>query len=61
MARITTHPGEVLREEFMVPLGLSANALSRIGRAAKPDHRDHLSAAIADHGAAIADHVWPRA
>jgi antitoxin HigA-1 len=28
MARIRTHPGEVLREEFMKPLGLSANALS---------------------------------
>ena len=27
--RIMTHPGEVLREEFMVPLGLSANALAR--------------------------------
>ncbi len=27
--RIRTHPGEVLREEFMVPLGISANALSR--------------------------------
>jgi addiction module HigA family antidote len=27
--RVSTHPGEVLREEFMVPLGLSANALSR--------------------------------
>ena len=26
--RITTHPGEVLREEFMVPLGLSATALA---------------------------------
>ena len=24
-----THPGEVLREEFMVPLSLSANALAR--------------------------------
>jgi addiction module HigA family antidote len=23
------HPGEVLREEFMVPLGLSANALAK--------------------------------
>lgn len=23
------HPGEVLREEFMVPLGLSSNALAR--------------------------------
>jgi addiction module HigA family antidote len=30
MARIRTHPGEVLREEFMVPLGLSANALGRM-------------------------------
>jgi len=28
-ARIRTHPGEVLREEFMVPLGVSINALSR--------------------------------
>jgi antitoxin HigA-1 len=27
--RIHTHPGEILREEFMVPLELSANALSR--------------------------------
>ncbi len=28
MTRIHTHPGEVLREEFMRPLGLSANALA---------------------------------
>jgi addiction module HigA family antidote len=28
MARIRTHPGDVLREEFMRPLGLSANALA---------------------------------
>jgi antitoxin HigA-1 len=28
MARIRTHPGEVLREEFMAPLRLSANALA---------------------------------
>jgi len=27
--RVHTHPGEVLREEFMVPLRLSANALGR--------------------------------
>jgi antitoxin HigA-1 len=27
--RTHTHPGEVLREDFMIPLGLSANALSR--------------------------------
>ena len=26
--RIRTHPGEVLREEYMAPLGLSANALA---------------------------------
>ncbi len=26
--RVTTHPGEMLREEFMIPLGLSANALA---------------------------------
>ena len=29
VARIRTHPGEVLREEFMAPLKLSANALAR--------------------------------
>lgn len=28
MARVRTHPGEVLREEFMAPLGLSANRLA---------------------------------
>jgi len=27
--RITTHPGEVLREEFLKPYGMSANALAR--------------------------------
>jgi addiction module HigA family antidote len=27
--RIRTHPGEILREEFLVPLGMSANALAR--------------------------------
>ena len=26
--RVTTHPGEVLREEFLTPLGMSANALA---------------------------------
>src|ERR1700747_1793841 len=26
--RVTTHPGEVLREEFLKPLGLSANRLA---------------------------------
>ncbi len=28
MPRLRTHPGEILREEFMVPLGLSANRLA---------------------------------
>jgi antitoxin HigA-1 len=28
MARVRTHPGEVLREEFLVPLGLSAHQLA---------------------------------
>jgi plasmid maintenance system antidote protein VapI len=28
MSRIRTQPGEVLREEFLKPLGLSANALA---------------------------------
>jgi addiction module HigA family antidote len=29
MPRIHTHPGEVLREEYLVPLGLSARKLAR--------------------------------
>jgi antitoxin HigA-1 len=28
MRRITTHPGEMLREAFLVPLGMSQNALA---------------------------------
>ena len=31
MPRLRTHPGEVLREEYLVPLGLSAAALAREG------------------------------
>jgi len=27
--RIATHPGEILREEFLAPHGMSANALAR--------------------------------
>jgi addiction module HigA family antidote len=29
MARLRTHPGEVLREQYLVPLGLSARALAK--------------------------------
>jgi plasmid maintenance system antidote protein VapI len=29
MTRINTHPGEVLREEFMIPYSMSASPLSR--------------------------------
>ncbi len=29
MPRLRTHPGEVLAEEYMKPLGLSANALAK--------------------------------
>lgn len=28
MPRVRTHPGEVLREEFVIPLGMSARALA---------------------------------
>ena len=35
MARLRTHPGEVLREEYLVPLGLSARAHDRIMRMAR--------------------------
>jgi antitoxin HigA-1 len=29
MTRLRTHPGEVLRDEYLVPLGLSAHALAK--------------------------------
>ncbi len=29
MARLRTHPGEILREEYLVPLGSSARALAK--------------------------------
>lgn len=36
-SRVTTHPGEILDEEFLKPLGLSVNALPRIlGQPGKP-------------------------
>lgn len=28
LKRVSTHPGEMLREEFLVPLGISQNALA---------------------------------
>lgn len=28
LRRVTTHPGEMLREEFLTPLGISQNALA---------------------------------
>lgn len=30
MPRLRAHPGEVLREEFLIPLGLSARALAKM-------------------------------
>jgi antitoxin HigA-1 len=29
MARVRTHPGDVLREEYLLPLGLSARAIAK--------------------------------
>lgn len=29
MARVRTHPGEILREEYLAPLGMSARALAK--------------------------------
>ena len=37
MPRLRTHPGEILREEFLVPLGMSARALA--GRLDIPANR----------------------
>lgn len=34
------HPGKILREEFMIPLGLSANALAMVLRVPMPRIND---------------------
>ncbi len=52
LTRVTTHPGEILREEFMKPFGLSANALAtalqvpanRIGAIIRKAHPRAVSA-----------------
>ncbi|PEQ13925.1 addiction module antidote protein, HigA family [Novosphingobium sp. PC22D] len=51
MERITTSPGEMLREEFMAPLGLSANALALALRV--PSNR--ITAILKDNRAVTAD------
>ena len=43
--RVRTHPGEVLREEFMHPLGMSASALAR----ALDVPANRITAIIAEH------------
>lgn len=47
MRRVTTHPGEVLRTEFMEPLGLSAN---RLGRALGVPHNRITSIVRGERG-----------
>jgi hypothetical protein len=41
VARLRTHPGEVLREEYLIPLGLSARACKVARRPGEPGNRDH--------------------
>lgn len=36
LKRVTAHPGEVLREDFLAPLGMSANSLAMRLRIAAP-------------------------
>lgn len=43
--RIRTHPGEVLREEYLKPLGMSANALARAIRVTP----NRITAIVAEH------------
>jgi addiction module HigA family antidote len=49
--RVTTSPGEMLREEFLLPLGLSANALALALRV--PANR--ITAILKDQRAVTAD------
>ena len=45
------HPGEILREEYLAPLGMSANALARVLRVAAPRVND----IVREHRAVTAD------
>lgn len=49
--RISTHPGEILREEFLEPLGISMNALALAIRV--PSNR--IGAIVAGNRAITAD------
>lgn len=51
MTRITTHPGDMLNEEFMLPLGLSAREL---GRALEVPH-NRISELVAGRRSMTAD------
>ena len=43
--RVRTHPGEVLREEYLKPLGMSSNALARAIRVTP----NRITAVVSDH------------
>ena len=58
MPRLRTHPGEVLAEEYLKPLGLSARALGEaIGVAAKSCERNRARTTryVGRHG----NPAWP--
>ena len=42
MTRITTHPGEILREDYLHELGMSANALAKALKVPAPRVNDVL-------------------
>ena len=52
--RIATHPGEVLREEFLAPAGLTADDLARhLGV-----DQSHIADIVAEHGPVTAELAW---
>jgi len=44
LQRVTTHPGEMLKEEFLLPLGITQNALAMKLRVPAGSHAGHRSA-----------------
>jgi antitoxin HigA-1 len=59
MPRVRTHPGEVSREEHLVPLGMSARALAKaIGVPANRITMATNSAKCSTISTAVRPHVW---
>jgi len=49
LRRVSTHPGEMLREEFLIPLGITAECIGAEDSCACNAHRRHCSRQACDY------------